>query len=77
MGVERRPADVIRFPVDAVAAIIHTRIAQKHLQKSNTPAVRGETMANTASGSIADGTRGAGTIHAAGRTSHIILGGVG
>jgi len=77
MGLERRAADIIGFPVDAIAAIISAGIAEEHLQESNAAAIGGKAVANAERGGIADRAWGAGAIYAAGRASYVVFCGIG
>ena len=64
-------------PVHAVTAVKSAVIAHEHLQQGNASAVRCKAVADAAGHGAAQLSLLPGTVHAAGGTGHVVLGGVG
>ena len=68
-----RAGDIIRFAVDAVAAIKGAAVGHQHLQQTDTPAIGGKGVAAARRVAAAETSRLRRVGSAAGRTGHIIF----
>ena len=71
-----RARHVVGTAVDTVPAVINTLIRKKDLQKGNASPVRREAVAQARVNGVAQLSRPASALHAAGGTGHVILRGV-